>query len=335
MITYRAATVRFCAGGLVLAAALSVGRPAAGQEPDTTFVPSGDTVSLSFAWPAGLQGGVELTRVRIQGSALRGADTSALRTTYSLSTSEVEDGILVEVSDFTVPGLPEGDATQTGIALLSSFSPNYVLGRSGELLRVDGIEELLASMRTLLDSTFTDVEAPAMRETMNGMISEQSMLALLSQEWTGLIGAWVGAQLEVGSLYELETQEPLPLPGNPVVPFRYEFGVIDRVPCDEADATESCVELVMRSFPDPQFMKQFMVDFTESMRADVPGVPEMVFNDFSVFTETVVVTNPATLVPRTLRITQSVEGSITAEGVEEVTSQYRESYYVYSLSSGN
>lgn len=133
----------------------------------------------------------------------------------------------------------------------------------------------------------------------------------MSEEWTALIGAWLDAELEVGSLYESETEDALPLPGNPVVPFKYEFGVIDRVPCDGEDQMTSCVEVVMRSFPDPEFMEQFLTDLRNSMLEDRPGGPETVFHDISVFSESVLVTSPETLIPRSLSITKRIDGSVT------------------------
>ncbi|MCG6988714.1 MAG: hypothetical protein LJF06_11110 [Gemmatimonadetes bacterium] len=324
---------------LVAAITLALGSPASCQDPDSSFVPSGDTVRLAFGWTAGLHGEVQLTRVRIDGSGPARADTSTLRTTYSLAVSKVEDGLRVEVGDFKVPAIPESDETAAAIALISSFSPSYVLSPGGDLLRLDGTEELVTRVRSMLDSMLTEGKLPAMKEAVDSLVSEEALSAQLSEEWTALVGAWLDAELEVGSLYELETEEALPLPGNPVVPFKFEFGVIDRVPCDKEDQTTSCVELVMRSFPDPdvmkQFMKQFLKDFTNSMRADRPEVPEMALRNLSVFSESVLVTSPETLIPRTLSITKRVNGLVTSGGVEQPISQTRKSYYVYSLTGGS
>lgn len=320
---------------LVVAVALGLRSPAGCQDPDSSFVPSGDTVRLAFGWTPGLHGEVQLTRVRINGSGPARADTSTLRTTYSLAVSKVEDGLRVEVGDFKVPAIPESDETAAAIALISSFSPSYVLSPGGDLLRLDGTEELATRVRSMLDSMLTKLELPAAKQALNGMVSEETLSAQLSEEWTALIGVWLGAELEVGSLYELEAEEALPLPGNPVVPFKFEFGVIDRVPCDREDQATSCVKLVMRSFPDPEVMKQFLRDLGNSMLADSPEVPEMVFHDLSVFSESVLVTSPKTLIPRTLSITKRIDGLLTSGGVEERVSQTRNSYYVYSLTGGD
>lgn len=57
------------------------------------------------------------------------------------------------------------------------------------------------------------------------MINEETLLASVAQEWNALVGAWAGAELEIGAEYGLSHEEPLALLGGALVPYDYVFGV--------------------------------------------------------------------------------------------------------------
>jgi len=71
----------------------------------------------------------------------------------------------------------------------------------------------------------------------------------LAELWKRLAGFWRGAELELGAVYQLETE--LPFPGGRVVPMLVEFGASAWVPCTPELTTTGCIELVFRAYPDP------------------------------------------------------------------------------------
>lgn len=73
----------------------------------------------------------------------------------------------------------------------------------------------------------------------------------LAEQWKRLAGFWRGAELELGAVYQLETELASPGADGRVVPMLVEFGASAWVPCTPEVTTAECIELVFRAYPDP------------------------------------------------------------------------------------
>ena len=73
----------------------------------------------------------------------------------------------------------------------------------------------------------------------------------LAEQWKRLAGFWRGAELELGAVYQLETELPFQQVDGRVLPVLFEFGASARVPCTPELETADCLELVLHAYPDP------------------------------------------------------------------------------------
>ena len=73
----------------------------------------------------------------------------------------------------------------------------------------------------------------------------------LAEQWNRLAGFWRGAELELGAVYQVESELPFPRVNGRVLPMLLEFGASAWVPCTPAPSKVECVELVVHAYPDP------------------------------------------------------------------------------------
>jgi hypothetical protein len=313
-----------------LLALLSLPASASAQVADTT---GSDVVKLSFAWPEGMAAGVDLqrTRVRSRGGS---EDTSAVRVTYNLAVVAHPEGRLIRYTDFATPGLSGiSESQQQILQAVSSVVPSYVVSADGELLRVDRLAEVRERMLGWMREAVDTAAAGNLGELLSGMLSEEALFAVAAQEWNALVGAWIGAELEVGSAYEVEGDEPVPMLGNVSIPYRYELGASARVPCRPEETDPACVELILRSYPDPQQLQPHLEAFLQRLMeaAGVSGsLPRLSYKQFEIENEIVLIAEPATLIPHALTIVRSVTAVMDVGGREQGGADFQTARYSYS-----
>lgn len=301
--------------------------PAASGQP----VASADTVALRFDWPAGLEAEVDLRRVRVRASG-EAADTSGVRVAYRLGVADHPQGRAVSYDGWSLPGSGElAGSQQQVLQLASSMVPGYVVSEEGELLEVDRLDEVRAELLGLLEELGR--EAPPELEAILGrLLSREALFSLAAQEWNALVGAWAGARFAVGSAYRMEQEQPVPALGGVVVPFRYEFGAAARVDCVPGGGGAACVELVMRSHPDPEALQPHLEAFVEQM-LDAAGAGEartrLAYRELELENEVILVAEPDGLVPHALTIVQSTRAVMELEGETQVATDRRETHYAY------
>jgi hypothetical protein len=260
-------------------------------------------------------------------------DSTSIRVQYSMAVEHHEQGRLIRYSDFSGPDLSGvSQPEQQLLQLLSSVVPSYVVSDAGELVAVHGLDSIRATLEGWLDPLLDSLPAGEFRDLLHQMISEQTLFALAAQEWNALVGTWVGAELEVGAAYELQADEPLPMLGNVLVPFRYELGASGRVPCHPEATTPDCVELIIRSYPDPEQLQAHLEAFLRRMvEAAGPdaGVPPLTYDDLALETEVVLVARPEDLVPFSLSSYRSVEVSMDVGGEQHTARDYQLAEYTF------
>jgi hypothetical protein len=212
---------------------------------------------------------------------------------------------------------------------LSAVEPSYVVDSTGNLVRVKGIAQLRTQVQSLMapggDSLETaPVEVQAMLETA---LSEPALTDRARQEWDLVVGMWAGSDLEPGALYQMESEEPIPLLAGTSVPMEFQFQVSEPRSCTEAMDSPSCVELEMVSTPDPEAVRRVVGDLLGKIaRAGQPQVERLVLEN-----RVTLLAEPATLLPYRLRVEKRVTGSMrTGDGASQPMSSVDERVSVYT-----
>lgn len=269
------------------------------------------TIPLRFAWPAGLDVRVESTQERARQSDGKSADSVAT-VRYRMRTQPHDEGLRVSYADYeVVASSPRPEAAplaemEATLQRLGAVLPSLVVSPDGELLRVDGLEPLQQQLQQLVDGLLE--KAPALPEGLRTLLrsatTEEALTARAAEDWNMHVGTWHGADFEPGSLYELETSEPLALLGNAAMPMRFEFSLEEFVPCHAGAAAPQCVVLVMDSAADPDTVRQLISGVLQG----IPG--EARIDSLEVAHHVRLVAEPATLLPHRLEFEKRVEATV-------------------------
>ncbi len=296
----------------LVAAALALGSPGisrAQEQPDT----APEVVSIRFDWPVGLTANVTASQQRQREAAGKLSDFK-MEAAYRLDVAVHEDGLLIASSDYRIsdfssePSLaPLGDL-QTQ---LSEVSPNYVVNRAGELLELQGLDELVRRSRALLSPMLDSLESLSAEAAslIESMLSERYFMRRVAEDWNAIVGLWVGAEFEVGAIYALEESEPSPVLPNVLIPFYYEFALSGYAPCHESAPPRSCVVLEMVSYPDPDEVKRLLSDVMQQI-AGPQLAGQIVFEELEVENTVTLVTEPSTLIPHSVELARAMVGKI-------------------------
>ncbi|HEX6307694.1 MAG TPA: hypothetical protein VFZ69_05860 [Longimicrobiales bacterium] len=292
-----------------------------------------DTVRLRFDWPPGTTARIQTTRYREQ--VTETADTTFMSADYRMRVSAHPDGLLVAYDDFRFPTVVDttnGADVNALAQRAASMVPKFVVDTGGEFVRIHDIEAIRAGLDSMLAELIgAGADAAEMREAMAAMLSEEALTGLAAEEWNAVVGMWIDADLELGTVYQLEDEAPLPILPGVVVPMISELTVQARTSCVEGGSDSSCVELHYVSFPEPAAVKAAIARFLEGV-PQMPGMQPFAFEDLEVENEIIIVTEPATLRPHRMQITKALSGAVTAGGERSEVSQLDVRTYRYTYS---
>jgi hypothetical protein len=267
-----------------------------------------ETVALRFAWPASLNATVASERIRVRKSET--ADSSAAAVTYHMQSGKGQgDERLVRFSDFELEVPAQTEArVQEMIEQIAQLVPSYRINNAGEFLGVYEVAKLKARMDTMMAPLLADDSSGQLQSLVASLVSEQYLNGVTAQEWNALVGTWVGADLELGQVYELEEQAPVPIIPDATVKMVSEFAVEARVPCAEDAQEKQCVQIHLYAEPDSAAMKAVLQQFIERIAGSGAAAQVPVFDDLSIRSELLLITRPETLVPHYLELVKTVEG---------------------------
>lgn len=308
------------------AALLMLGGPLAAQA-----APAGaDTVKLTFAWPTGAPASVIARRYRERLSDGTG-DTTLSQVRYRMELRGHPDGFEVFTGDLKIDGLENADsAVSAKLARVTSLVPAYVVTRDGEFRSLSDPARFRAMIDSLLAPVRAELHAanPGADSLLAAMTSDAMLAASVAQEWNAMVGFWTGGELEVGSAYEFEHTEPIPVLGVDL-PMRYEFGILGRAACDSAAGGKGCVELQMIGEPEQKAVAALIADVMASAAPAAHSVE--VGSKLTIRTIVKVLAEPATLRPYYLAVSKEVDMAFTVDGVLSTVRQVdvREQWYAY------
>ncbi len=292
-----------------------------------------DAVSLNFAWPEGLQANVEFESWSRRSTDGRNEDVGVTGQ-YAFTTSRAGQDLLIEFGDVqTQVDSPSTDirAMMTNfIAKAVSVPPSYVVANDGSFRRLEGLDRFRRNMLDGLDDAFTEFP-PQIRDqvvrVLDSVLTDEQLQASIASEWNQAVGAWLGADLDRGDLYELSYEETVPAFNNVTVPMRSTFKFVERVPCNGDSPERRCVKLEMRSFVDPEGLAAAIESFLSQLPAgqDRPQIEAM-------RQESVVrlVTEPDTLIPHLMESAKHTEMTMLLDGRIQESERLERNRYVYT-----
>ena len=309
--------------GMVLAV-VGLTRPALGQVKP-------DSVSLRFAWPVGMTASVEGEWTRMQSTPVR-SDSFTVRSRWRMMVSPHPKGRLVQYDQFTITSLPPAASNRSAagldphqlLARLGSIQPSYVVTAEGDFVSVEGVEATKRALDSALAPLMREIAGapPAIKALMENATSTQVLTAAAAQDWNAVAGTWVGADWEVGSVYETSTEEPVPMFPGLKMPMQYQFRAAERVPCTERETARRCVRLEMQSEPDSVAMRKFINDLMTKVAPNQANALA-VFRSMRVANELTVIADPRDLRPYYFELVKAVEAE-SAGGPNEPAGRTRQ-----------
>lgn len=289
---------------LALGVALLAG-PARAEDEDAPRR-AAEVVPMRFAWPVPARAKVSYRRTRARAGQRPGTFTAR----YDLAVAAAPGGGL-RISthgtrwhgELPFPSALAEEAIDATEAVVQRVRPQ------GEFAGLEGVEAL----RPVLARVLEDARVPPEQAERALGLALAATRAEAEEAWNVAVGFWSGADLRLGERYVLQSEAELPFVGGRPVPQTVEFGVRLRVPCAAAERAPRCVEAWLRSTPDRAAVEKAAPALLARLHQpagghDASGEPLPVPDaaELSAERTLVLVTDPATLLPRRVVWTKAV-----------------------------
>jgi hypothetical protein len=249
-----------------------------------------DVAALRFGWPDDARARVTFRRTRLR----TGERPEVFTARYETVAARGPTGVLVSTRGTTWKGdLPVApalapDAIRASEAVVQRVRPQ------GEFVALEGVEALRPVLARVLDEARVP---PDQAERALGLALAATR-AEAEELWNLLVGFWTGADLTVGERYAMQSEAELPLLAGVRAPQAVEFGVRARVPCAASEKVARCVELFLRSTPDRAALDRSSPALLARLFPDGEEAPAGASRELTAERTLVLVTEPATLLPR-------------------------------------
>jgi hypothetical protein len=221
-----------------------------------------DHVALTFGWRPGMKATVTMAEVRDNGAGPH--PTSSL--VGSLEVRDLGQGELeLRVSHAKQA---KGSSDPTVAAFLSEFRgvmPSERVDASGVwqgLVDPDAARRSLAKVAATMNARLTaeageDPQALAALDLQRTAVEHALALEVVAgrsqKVWNDEVGFWLGADLEVGRVYEFDSEQATPQGGT--LKSHITFQVLERAPCSDAKGAPQCVRLTLKTQADPDAVR--------------------------------------------------------------------------------
>ena len=274
-----------------------------------------DVVSLRFAWPNGAESKVTYTKVKKQ----TGKPEQKFTARYTGRAEKQGGEWRLTTSGTTWEGTAPFPPALADEGMRASEKVVQVVSADLSQVRLEGAEAL----DPIFEKMFAGSNVPEPQRQRIMEMARGAMVAEANEMWTLAVGFWNGADLPLGKVQTGESEGELPMaPGAPVT-FQLRFAARKRVPC-AGEKQPRCVELTLKSVPDPKALKPALERFVASLVPEGQPPPKGLFEKVSIENELVLVTEAATLVPH--RLTWTKTARIRSLGKDQETldrSDYR------------
>jgi hypothetical protein len=275
--------------------------------------PGRDVVGLRFAWPAPSEAQVTYRRTRSR----TGERPTAFVARYTARVAKDEGGLAVRTAGTRWEGDLPFPRAVADAAIRASERVVQRIAADGEFAGLEHDE----AMRPVLAQLLADASLPPEQAERAIALGLAGMRAESEELWNLAVGFWIGADLEVAAPYVMEGEAELPLVPGVRSPTAFEFRVRRRVPCSAAERTARCVEVTLRATPDAAAVERARSAILARVggspagteaggEAPDPADPSRV--DLALESELLLVTDPATLLPRRLVWTKAIRAGAAA-----------------------
>lgn len=274
--------------------------------------PGGDAVHPTYAWKPDLEIDVETRRGRIRRHYLPEPQRTGIGIRYRLATAGREDNLHVTFRDLATAQDPLAGGERAFVEAVLQFAgliPDFLVSPKGEFLRVENAPAVSSRLKQFISSTVPSLDdSPGLAHALELVSSKQFLEASAANQWEGLVGFWIGADLEIGAIYEAEGIAPHPLIPSEPIAVKVRYGATRRVPCGAGLEAAECIELVMTTEVEGEQLKKIARELAdrlgdESERRKIESIEFTLIKE-----ESRLVTEPETLLPHYFEVYKTIEG---------------------------
>jgi len=280
-------------------------------------------VALGFGWEPGIEFHVEATRTRI-----RAADekivTSSTASRYTIRVGAEGENLRIQFTDPTFevkPGaLSAAPSEQAEImAKLADLMPDFVVTREGEFAGIHDLPGYQARLRKLLAEIMPpDLDIAVVAQMQSLLTSEAFLNSRASEEWNAIVGAWTGADFEIGVPAVYSRAEPVAIFPESEIRMNYAFSAEREHTCERGGVERGCVDLVMRSEADSEDTQRLIESFLRKITPEKPAAAPM-FQTLAIENLLVLTTEPAGMIPHSYKLTKTIRGTVaTPDGDHQI-----------------
>jgi hypothetical protein len=295
-----------------------------------------ERVTLSFAWPAGLNATVHYSATKTHFSETQ-VRRQGLLGSYTLQTQSTPDGLRIHFDHVEVhPDGFTGTATevrlQRFITELANAMPSYLVDHAGAYVRLVGMADFQRNIHLAIEHFLSDLPRTQRKNIMrvaDFLTSGRQLEANMVANWNQVVGAWTGVTLEQGRLYQSVRTDVVPALANIEVPVEAEIVYRGKVPCTARSTRRLCVQLDMQSSIASErltvalepLLRQWQQQHAAAVRLDQLEMNSTVR----------LVTEPDTLIPHRLKSSKTtlVKGWLGAQPLEANQIEESEVRYEY------
>lgn len=303
---------------LALAAALSMLLALPAPHAAAGKVAGQSVVRLRFAWPESAESSVTYTKVKKQ----TGKPEQKFTARYTNRAEKKGAEWQLSGSGTTWEGTAPFPPAFVEEGMRAAEKVVQIVSADLSQVRLEGAE----AVEAVFEKMFAGSNVPEAQRQRIMEMTRTAMVAEANEMWTLAVGFWLGADLPLGKIHTGESEGELPMAPGTVVKFQLRFVAKKRIPC-AGEKQPRCVELSLRSVPDPKSVKPALEKFVTSLVPPGQTPPKGLFERVNMENDLVLVTEPATLVPHRIAWTKKARIRSMGKDAETVDrSEYRYQY---------
>jgi hypothetical protein len=208
--------------------------------------------------------------------------------------------------------------------------PDYVVSTDGDFIKIENLpayhQRIEQAILKGLPGGKREAREKA-QQLVKSLLSEQMLAAMIQSEWENAVGSWAGGSYVLGQTYQFASLYQAPALGNQVFPMSVTQKLAGNVPCQAGGKANSCVRLEQTSrVADPSFTNAT----NQFVRKTVGG--GIVVDNVDVVKTVVVITDPKTMLPYDVHVTETKNVVVSADGKAQTSKEVQESRTVYAYS---
>ena len=162
-------------------------------------------------------------------------------------------------------------------------------------------------------------------EILGQMTTKEQLEKKIVESWDREVGAWVGASLDQGDIYEAQYIIETPALQNAPIPMKAQFKYVGPAPCNDDSEEENCVELEMLTEVNSEALAKALEDFLQKA-----GISDFHVEQFQLEEKVQLITEPGTLIPHRMHLRRLSSTVISQGGQTSEANEYREIKTTYT-----